>query len=63
VQPLDHRHATTEDLIHHVAAFEADINAGPCAAADRLWVKDRLEPEEEKLHFSKIDATQQQSPT
>jgi hypothetical protein len=57
VQPLDHRHATTEDLIHHVAAFEADINAGPCAAADRLWVKDRLEPEEEKLHFSKIDAT------
>lgn len=48
-----HCHATAEDLIHRVAAFEADVNAEPCAVADRLWVKDRLDPEEEKLRFSK----------
>ena len=44
-----HCHATAEDLIRRVAAFEAD----PCAVADRLWVKDHLDPEEEKLRFSK----------
>src|SRR4051812_46436007 len=35
-----HCHATAEDLIRRVAAFEADVNADPCAVADRLWVKD-----------------------
>jgi hypothetical protein len=48
-----HCHATAEDLIRRLAAFEADVNADPCAAADRLWVKDHLDPEEEKLRLSK----------
>ena len=47
-----HRHATTEDLTRRVAAFEADLNQNPCAVADRLRVKDHLDPEEEKLRFS-----------
>jgi hypothetical protein len=33
-------------------AFEAGVNADPCAVADRLWVKNHLDPEEEKLWFS-----------
>ena len=48
-----HCHATAEDLIRRVAAFEADVNADPYAVADRLWVKDHLDPAEEKLEFSK----------
>jgi len=47
-----HCHATAEDLIRRVAAFEARINQNPCDVADRLWVKDHLNPEEEKLRFS-----------
>jgi transposase len=47
-----HCHATAEDLIRRIAAFEADVNANPCAVADRLWVKDHLNPAEEKLRFS-----------
>jgi hypothetical protein len=35
-----------------VGAFEARLNRGPFVIADRLWVKDRLEPNEEKLRFS-----------
>ena len=42
-----HCHATASDLIRRVAAFEANVNADPCAVADRLWVKDHLDPEEE----------------
>jgi hypothetical protein len=34
-------------------AFERRVNADPYAVADRLWVKDQLNPEEEKLRFSK----------
>ena len=30
-----------------------DVNADPRAVADRLWVKDHLDPEEKKLRFSK----------
>jgi transposase len=48
-----HCHATTEDLIRRVAAFEAAINQDPYAVADRLWVKDTLDPEEEKLRCPK----------
>jgi hypothetical protein len=48
-----HCHATAEDLIRRIAAFEADVNADPCAVADRVWVKDHLDPEKEKLRFSK----------
>jgi len=47
-----HCHATAEDLIRRVAAFEARINQNPCGVADRLWVKDHLNPEEEKLRSS-----------
>ena len=48
-----HCHRTAEDLSRRVAAFEAQLNRDPYAVADRLWVKDRLDPEEEKLRFSK----------
>jgi len=48
-----HCHATAEDLIRRVAAFEAAINQEPYAVADRLWVKDTLDPDEEKPRFSK----------
>src|SRR5690242_17433176 len=48
-----HCHPTAEDLIRRVAAFEADVNADPYVVADRLWVKDHLDPEEERLRFSK----------
>ncbi|HMC74506.1 MAG TPA: transposase, partial [Terriglobales bacterium] len=48
-----HCHASGEDLIRRVADFEVSINQDPCALADRLWVKDQLDPEEEKLRFSK----------
>jgi hypothetical protein len=36
-----------------VADFEARLNREPLIIADRLWVKDRLDPDEEKLRFSK----------
>ncbi len=48
-----HCHRTAEDLSRRVAAFEARLNRDPCAVADRLTVKDWLDPEEEKLRFSK----------
>jgi len=48
-----HCHRTAEDLSRRVAAFEARLNQHPCTVADRLWVKDRLDPEEEKLRFSR----------
>ncbi len=47
-----HCHATAEDLTWRVAAFETQVNQEPCTVADRLWVKDRLDPEE-KLRFPK----------
>jgi transposase len=47
-----HCHASLDDLTRRVAAFQARINQEPCALADRLWVKDRLDPKEEKLRFS-----------
>ena len=36
-----------------VADFEVRLNRDPFVIADRLWVKDILDPEEEKLRFSK----------
>src|SRR5689334_9412030 len=44
--------ASPDDLTRRVAAFQVRINREPCALADRLWVKDHLDPEEEKLRFS-----------
>ena len=46
-----HCHSSPEDLTRRVAAFETRINKDPCALADRLWVKDQLDPEQEKLRF------------
>jgi hypothetical protein len=46
-----HCHSSLEDLTRRVAAFERRINQDPCALADRLWVKDQLDPEQEKLRF------------
>jgi transposase len=47
-----HCHASADDLTRRVADFEARLNREPFVIADRLWVKDRLDPEEEKLRFS-----------
>jgi transposase len=47
-----HCHASAEDLTRRVGAFEVRLNREPYAVADRLWVKDHLDPEEEKLRFS-----------
>ncbi len=41
------------DLIDAVTDFQAQINLEPLTISDRLWVKKYLEPEEEKLRFSK----------
>ena len=46
-----HCHRTADDLCRRAADFEARINQDPYAVADRLWVKDHLDPEEEKLRF------------
>jgi hypothetical protein len=45
-------HASAEDLTRRVGDFEARLNRAPFVIADRLWVKDRLDPDEEKLRFS-----------
>jgi hypothetical protein len=47
-----HCHASAEDLTRRVEAFEARLNRDPFVIADRLWVKDCLDPDEEKLRFS-----------
>ena len=46
-----HCHPTADDLSRRVAAFEARLNQDRCTVADRLWVKDQLDPDEEKLRF------------
>lgn len=48
-----HCHASADDLTRRVANFEARLNRDPFVIADRLWVKDTLDSEEEKLRFSK----------
>ena len=48
-----HCHATEAELIERVEQFRQRLNADPNALADRLWVKDHLNPEEEKLRISK----------
>ena len=47
-----HCHASAEDLTRRGAEFEGRLNRDPLVVADRLWVKDRLDPDEEKLRFS-----------
>src|ERR671938_385730 len=41
-----HCHASAEDLTRRVADFEVRLNRKPLVIADRLWVKDCLDPEE-----------------
>src|SRR3712207_368196 len=48
-----HCHASAEDLIRRVDTFEVRLNRDPFIIADRLWVKDDLNPDEQKLRFSK----------
>src|SRR3954454_13016882 len=48
-----HCHSTADDLSRRVAAFEDRLNQDTCTVADRLWVKDHLDPDEEKLRFSR----------
>src|SRR4051794_25276609 len=57
-----HGHASAEDLTRRAADFEARINQDPCALADRLWVKDCLDPEEEKLRFSNYTWFREETP-
>lgn len=40
-------------LIAQVQAFEQSVNTMPTAVADRLWTKTALNPDEEKLRFSR----------
>ena len=47
-----HCHASAEDLIRRVDTFEVRLNRDPFVIADRLWIKDHLAPDEEKLQFS-----------
>src|SRR4051794_10197130 len=39
-----HCHASAEDLTRRVADFEAHLTREPFVIADRLWVKDTLDP-------------------
>ena len=48
-----HCHSSAEALIGNVEQFRQRINAKPNEIADRLWVKDQLNPDEEKLRISK----------
>jgi transposase len=48
-----HCHTSPDDLSRRVAAFETRLNQNPFAVADRLWVKDELDPDEEKLRIPK----------
>jgi transposase len=48
-----HCHASPTELTDRVDAFRQRVNANPCALADRLWVKDHLDPDEEKLRIPK----------
>jgi len=45
-------YATKEELIQRVELFTHQINEVPLAIADCLWVKNHIDPEEEKLRFS-----------
>ncbi|MBF0110780.1 MAG: transposase, partial [Magnetococcales bacterium] len=46
-------HSTSKELIDRVAKFQDEINQTPCELADRLWVKNSLDPEVEKLRIPK----------
>ena len=48
-----HCHTSADDLTRRAADFEVRLNQEPFVIADRLWVKDTLDPDEEKLRLSK----------
>ena len=41
------------ELVSQVRLFEETINLTPTTVADRLWTKTELNPEDEKLRFSR----------
>ncbi len=43
---------SSTEVIERVHSFEQDINSNPFEISDRLWVKNHLEEDEEKLRFS-----------
>jgi len=45
-------HSSTAELIQHVDSFVQQINSSPHQLSDRLWVKNHLDTDEEKLRFS-----------
>ena len=45
-------YANPDELKQRVEQFQHHINADPLAIADRLWVKNHLDPQEEKLRVS-----------
>ena len=51
-----HCRPTAEDLRRRVAAFEARLNQDLCTVATHLRVKEPLDPEEERLRLSKLNA-------
>ncbi len=45
-------YANADELKQRVEQFQHQINADPLAIADRLWVKNHLDPQEEQLRVS-----------
>jgi len=45
-------YSSPTELIERVHSFEQDINSTPFEICDRLWVKNHLDPDEEKLRVS-----------
>lgn len=56
----NHCHPTGADLIARVAEFEHRINKNSKALADRLRVKEKLDPKEEALRLAQWTLAQQQ---
>jgi transposase len=48
----NHCHDTCQELLERVEAFEQRINKDLYVLADRLWVKDELDPQEEALRLA-----------
>jgi transposase len=53
----NHCHFTADDLKARVEAFVDKSNANPYELADRLWVKDEIDPTEEAMRFKHAGTT------
>jgi hypothetical protein len=53
---LHYCHPTAKDIRRRVGTFEARLNQDPRILANRLRVKEPLDPEEERLRLSKLNA-------